>query len=361
MKKYVSFILVLASLLVMTGCGKKIIAVDDGGSLYPSNYEVKKDGRLVINIEGDWGEDAHWRAVYDEEVLTCEEGKDGKSFIFSSLGPETAEIDLQLYRGEAEDWEYDLWYYVQGDGLGGVRILLATHLDAQEDGSYTYEQGESGELLFRIHTTHSWESRTLAAGIDADMTGCGEDHCVFSVTADTGASGRVEIYDKAGSLMLTLTVHEKNGEVILDDVESSTDTAFGQDNLDFFWSQLGIAPMIPAGVTVEDAEISTSPEYVFPCGDMELIIDGQSFDFSVSLDENWIHGYYPDTEVNADNGEAPEPSTEEQIEINSLNVTVFTQANHSMAVWNQYGMYFGMEGECDKDTLIKALGVMLEV
>ena len=361
MKKFLSLILVLTSLLMVTGCGKKATTpVDDSESLYPSNYAEEKDYRLTINIEGEWDEDCHWCAEYDEEMLTCEAGKDGKSFTFGSTGFDTTEINLRLYRGEAENWEYTLWYFLQCDGLGGARILAATHIEPKTEGTYTYEQDEEGNLLFCINTTHQWGCRTLSDDVEVEKAGRGEGDCTFVVKTGSEEQGSVQLFDEEGALMLTLTVCKEAGATRLENVESSDDTAFGQKNLDFFWQQIGFTLPIPDGIVVEEATVSTDDDFLFPCGDMELTINGQAFDYALSLDESWMEEYRPDMTGEPDVGQEPLPSTEEQITIDTVDVTVFTQGERSMAVWEEYGAHFGIEGECDKSALMEALHVLLE-
>ena len=358
MKKLSSLFLVLMSLLVITGCGSQFTESGDNESLYPYSWKVNSDNSLTIKIDGQWENDHAWRAEYDDTLLACEVGKKGNTFTFRSLDIATTEIDLRLYGGENEEnWEYDIWLLVQGDLLGGVNIITNTHLEGTTEGEYSYTNDEEGNILFRIETDHEWDCRTNSEYTAINRCETGDGYVIFKIVTNEMGEGNVDIYDLDSPLLLSVdTIAVSGGNSEVSKVETLTDTAFGERNLDAFWEQVGFMMRFPHSVEITDAAIERDEEYMFPCGTIDMTINGQEFCYYVSLDSAWIKEHEP--VINQDYGYADAPAIE-IVAIGDVEPQIYTQEGMSKAIWGEYGAFFAMEGDCDKETFIAALKVLL--
>ena len=366
MKKLVSVFLTLVCLLSLAGCGGTMDHMGREGSLYPYGWSENDDGTIDFRIRGKWDKTCHWVAECDPEALTCTPvGRKGDRFTVGSLAARTTEVDFRLYRDGAELWEYDLWLRVQGNGTGGVIVLEDNYAEPVQEGSYTIAAGENGMAEVRIHTDHVWKSRVVNLKLRSEVQTLGNGECVFGIDATGESAGTVELYDTEADRLLALQVSaDANGTVTVETVEERQDTAFSQESIDTLWEQLGVAFPVSPKMTVSECRISQEEDVSpFPCGEMEVTINGKTYEYLVTLGSEWTEEYIPAPDEDPDAGgkESRQEAAirESLLEPGGVPVTVYTQGSHSCAVWKQYGANFMLAGEADSKTLSQAMETLL--
>ena len=364
-KKVLSVLLLLLCLLTLVGCGGKFVNSGDTESRYRYGWKENSDGTISVKIKGKWDRKSAWRAEYDENVLTCtQKGRKGQKFTVGSLDACTTDIDFRLYPRGAEDYVYDLWLCVQGNGTGGVIVLASTSIEPAAEGSYFYETDQDGSLYFHINTKHDWDVRLVNRYLKAERKTVSQNanERVYCIEASHACTGVVELFDTETERMLVVSVSAReDGTVTVENVEERTDTSFTTENIDRLWEQLGVTLPLSDEVIVNDCFISDDPEVsVFPCGELEVTINGEEYNYMITMGEEWAARYIPaDMAEETEEEETINTESVSQREIGQTPVTIYVEGTYVCAVWKQYGANFILDGRGDADSMCEAVRTVL--
>ena len=344
---------------LLAGCGKQAyIDSGDKDSLYPYSWRVNEDWSVTFKVDGDWDEECCWKPEYDEELLSCESGKKGNTFTVKSLADRGTGFSLCLYRGE--ECEYVLQFYLQGDSLGGVSVLDNGHKEIMKEGHYDYTVDKTGRVLLHIDTQYFWEKRTVYPGLSVELLENGGEYLVYEIVAEPGAKGSVELYCDELPMLLEVSLSaDSKGKAEVKDVQQRSDSALSEKTVSALWEQLGFTPLIGDKVEIINARLRCEDAYPFPCGDLKLKIDDAIYDYSVSMSDEWIADYYIRDDIDDHTGAVIPGEPAEIVEICGAEVSLYAGDGMTDAVWEDYGAAFALEGDCDRDTMIKALTALM--
>ena len=345
MKKKLLIIVFALGLFALAGCGQKFVESGDTESKYAYGWTLNEDDTITVRIKDEWEEGCVWKAEYNEEVLHCEPGEKEGSFVVGSRNAGTGDLFLHLYRQEQEDWEYSLRISLQGNGSGGVFVLSSTHEEPLREGSYVYS-GPGEWAVLEINTSHLWLWRDMGADIRVDKTGNREGIERFELSANTVSvqDAMVEIYDTQAPLLLTVYADiDQNGLVNITRVEESSNTEYGERNVNAFWKQLGFTAPLSDAVEIRSADMMQDDmNEIYAAGELRVAIEGQEYELYLSLLPRIAELSVPVGRLDPMTGEWIAVNITQKI-IGLETVQIYQQESNITAIWKQFGCYYVLE------------------
>ena len=339
MKRKLLIMVFALGLILLVGCGQKFINSGDTESRYAYGWIENKDGTITVRIKDKWDKDCVWKAECDDEVLYCESGKKDGSFVVSSYNAGVGELALRLYRQEQEDWEYSLLFSFRGNGSGGVMLMSNTHEEPLQEGSYQYAEQDTSAVL-TINTAHLWLWRDMGEELRTDKIYNDEKIAQFEISANSGAArdAMVQIYDTQAPLMLTIHADiDESGVVHITRIEESSDTEYGEENVQAFWKQLGFTVPISDAVEIQSANVvNDDADGLYAVGEIKVKIEEKVYDLYVSLLPRIVELSIPEWKVDPETWEwIPVNVTEKTIGVET--VQFYQQESDVTAIWKQLG------------------------
>ena len=346
MKRCLTTALIVMCLLLLAGCGKKMISAADDTSLYPYGWQENSDGSLTVEISGQWEKDCTWQPAYDENILeVTPEKKDGR-FTVKGLAAGAGEINFYLFRADGESADYCIWLYVSSTSVGDVRVVEYTHEEPRADGDFTYWNAYNGNLLFTVYSAHEWQYRLLQSDVNVECNEVTETSQTYEISAETGSEAQIELWDTEAPRKLMLDVYaESDGYVYVRTVEESEDTSLTADVLDAFWQELDIAPALPGGITAEDCKIVRNDSGMEePYGCLYVSIGGKEYQYLISRSEELADLYAMEPMID-EHDKVIEATSFTETLTDDITAEVFSSGNEVSVIWETGGSYFVLCGE----------------
>ena len=363
-KKRRLIILLALGLVLLTGCGLRFTESNDSTSKYAYGWKTNSDNTVTVRIKGKWDKDCTWRAEYDDKVLRCEPGKGRGRFVVGSCSAGTGDLLLRLYRQGQEDWEYTLRISVQGNGSGGAIVLAGTHEEPRAEGSYAYYNKGSTAVL-TVNTAHLWLSREMGSDLRIDKTGRmeGTEKFEFSARHTSVQGAMVQLYDTEAPLLLTVYADiDADGLVSITRVEESSDTEYGEKNVEQFWKQLGFKAPFSDAVTIRSANVSGDVgSDVYTTGELRVVIEGTEYELFLSLLPRIAEVSVPAERTDLETGETiPVQMTEKTIGLET--VQFYQQKTEVTAIWKLFGCHYVLKARAvDMASAERAVAALMGV
>ena len=346
MKRCLTTALIVTCLLLLAGCGKKMIPAADDTSLYPYGWQENSDGSLTVEISGQWEKDCVWQPTYDENVLEVTPEKKAGRFIVKGLAAGAGEINFYLCRTDGGSAEYCIWLYVSSTSAGDVRVIEYTHEEPRTDGDFTYRNAYNGNLLFTVYSAHGWEYRSLQSDVSVECSEVTETSQTYEIDAKAGSEAQIELWDTEIPRKLLLDIYaELDGYVYVRTVEESEDTALNADVLDVFWQELDMKPSLSANITVEDCKIvRNDSEMEKPYGCLRVSIGGKEYQYLMSRSRELAELYAMEPVLD-EHDKVIEATSFTETLTDDITAEVFSSGSDISVIWKTGGGYFVLCGE----------------
>ena len=352
-------------LFLFTGCGSKMIKSGDDSSKYPYGWYENKDGTVTVEIGGKWDEECSWEPVYNALYFQVTEEKAiEQRFAVSGCSAGGGEIVFRLIRERQDLPEFEIRLSLASSPSGSVTILSNSHQEYFWENDYRQIPQADGSVVFSIRTPNiSWNRRWHTEEITVERQ-YDSDDVDFSISAEKGYSGVIELYNETEPRKLELTVAaDDNGVTTIIGVTENQSTDVGDALWQAFCENCGVTGLTLPG------EIKSCDEYIWgelekiPYKSCSFVYEGEEYELYIFSDGRLTELFELDT-IEVDSIEVEDIWRNEktlipvQITRALLYDTMFTiceREDGCSATWQQQDNFLILRGSFELGTLLKTL------